>query len=475
MGACCRDSPLDCCANSRQAAAKKAASHLALSLNYEARKETQRHYNHYQCSYGQDGRLIVQQGYINPRLDILHIMEFSASSALMRSDLTLGFRGLKEALLHITLSSCDLDGLVRALHARGLLRLIKTIDFWVSKPTSDMLRDSDEIPAFSYRRADGSLVRPVAPASAMQDLRSAADCNKNRYRICRTPPSDGPILVEWEDAAFYPAVEDPSAAGANGSRCLDCSRLSNHTPTFWRWQYRPEASVPTADIALNFSTNWQPPNPNTATELRAPAAVSHWFDRDARRVLRKRGVLQFDRHRFQQDTDTQTSQGEGWSVFMVVSPNHVYHREAIAHAFKDLHDARAAVKSAHAIQDGFFSRVVPKLKQIASLQTVTVHGVCAPGYLNENEIAGWDGQEERYDTPGNSGLRHPMHSSLIGNSGFPLVSNGLVTHGFSGDSMAAEAADRIFVPHEVQLARGENRLLVDRKWHQCVKHGTLTA
>ncbi|KAK0721307.1 hypothetical protein B0T21DRAFT_423757 [Apiosordaria backusii] len=465
---------------------------VTLFINYEAREETLKHYHHYCFAYPKWEEFEKsQQGYINPRLDILHLLA-SATDPLIWGNATLNFSGLEEPLLHITLPRyvCPSE-IIEALDTKhGLLPAIKTIDYW----RTDERFAREHNPSENSNRSQHEVLWKVT----------------SRYRICRTTSNDRIALTGWEDAVFRPAIKSTiSRVNPEAPKCADCSsRPRESRPPIWQWQYVAEESVPSdgPPIPTNspgdvFSQKSHLPNPNTGSALRVPAAVSHWFDRNARKVFRQKGVLVFDQnhHTRHSDTPPPAPQEQAWSLLKVVSPNNVWHREVTALAFANLfHSFRrapvslpgpstvpspaGASSSAPSSPNNTPTSVLKPISEMLRnlgqkqrdharrrqhhfaadreiLDEEILDGVCAPGFLHENEILEFEDQEERYDMPEDTLTGQPKY--------YPVVSGKRIREvNFAREY--EESVDEVSERRQVEFAYGEHRRAAEREWHECV-------
>ncbi|KAK0673129.1 hypothetical protein QBC41DRAFT_298927 [Cercophora samala] len=285
---------------------------VTLYLNMESRTETLKDYHQYcfELSSHQGCNRRRHYGWINPKIDIMHIPH--PDVVYMPS---LRFRNLNQPLLQITLGCAEFKDQARAEHymdlqsafvrafetCYNLVWLIKTIDFCVG----DHAQPKDTWP---------------------------------RYRLCRTTPAQEFILISCEEAIFCPQAQPDE-------RCGFCDTTVD---LLWQWQYDPQSSYhiwseltdmrlmstdPDIDIdvdesigsASNDGTKYIPPNPNELAKLRAHACVSHYFVRDGARVLSHEGALVFKNS----DPDapmTPGGNGEHWSLLRVLQGDEDCHR-----------------------------------------------------------------------------------------------------------------------------------------------------
>ncbi|KAK0721303.1 hypothetical protein B0T21DRAFT_351269 [Apiosordaria backusii] len=392
---------------------------LTLHINKEARNETLNYYHEFTFVFEKNREkiLISKRGYINPRLDILHLGPcwdlYDTGQNMLKFQ-----PAITKPLLRVTL-----DRGMNANHGLIFLDLrckliagIRTIDFWIN-----VTRPCSLVPE-GYNDDNGNPVRI--------DHRTTS-----RYRICRNDTSSKASasklpIATWKNAVF---------------------RLRRYGAQHSGWAYSPEESSPLQSMPANLLNliDWNlvtsvPLLDDPDSHLRTVCAVSNWHQLKPRNILKKTGVLMFDAD----PTGSQSSNQERptWSILKVVCPDTVWYKHInslafghlinlspltneqvakrnIARAFRILHEP-----SILSISHTFFGATSPFIEALQEMRgshfrpfmslaerpaEEVVHGVCGPEYL-------YDYEEENHGEDWKHGAPRSFFARERGN--FPFVS-----------------------------------------------------
>lgn len=326
-------------------------SPVTLSINIEARKETLRYYQAFSYLYSGDlGFPRLFQGWINPYIDTLHITRIAVT--FMKS---LQFHTLREPLL---------------------LVIVEPPDY----PTTGMYLSTFE----------GLRSRCYPELSSLVKVMDFLT-TQGRYRVCRTTIEQTLALIKWENAGFQAAIGGHREETRTSRLHPDDVDINGICRT-WEWQYDPSSShLITSPRSSTISPEDAAylPNPNLQSNLRLPAAVSHFFDGHASDHFRQHCVVVFDND---PPTSIQHNKEERWAFIKVIPwLKEFSHEEVVNLAFDNMFHFRPVDGSPPPGQSGSFeeaidmfqpppSRFGPVRRGQFPASGKVVHGVCAPDF-----------------------------------------------------------------------------------------------